>query len=365
MSVSKDKKTGKWMCRVSYKDNSGKYKQKTKKGFDTKKEAQVYEVKLMEEVDSEDLEDKNITFADYFEKWFETYKQGKLSRSAEYSYELNIRIVREYFGNTLLKSITRQKYQEFLNWRGKGKSKNTLEKTHFKTQGCLRHAFADGLIDKDPTHSAVLNYDVVTEKKIVSLNLKQTSTLFSKLKENINPKNMILYVALSTGLRAGEVYGLDWSDIDLTAKTLSVRRGFHLNSPFYFTDTKNETSKRTISVTEEFCQMISRYKLKYQKQCPEYLFLTFDKKPIISHNSVNKYLKALCKKLSFPKLTMHQLRHTHCSILLAQGIDIQYVSKRLGHATINETLSTYAHIIDELNQLSNQQAIKKLSALEK
>lgn len=61
---------------------------------------------------------------------------------------------------------------------------------------------------------------------------------------------------------------------------------------------------------------------------------------------------------------MHKLRHTHCSVLLAQSVDVQYVSKRLGHATVNETLSTYAHVIDELNQIASKKAIEELSLLE-
>lgn len=110
--------------------------------------------------------------------------------------------------------------------------------------------------------------------------------------------------------------------------------------------------------------MIQEYKIKYIKQCPKYLFLTREKKPIISHTYMNQYLKQICDRLGFPKLTMHQLRHTHCSVLLAKGVDVQYVSKRLGHATVNETLSTYAHIIDEINQVSNKIVLQHLTNLE-
>ncbi|MFN0602664.1 tyrosine-type recombinase/integrase [Facklamia hominis] len=365
-SIKKDNQTGKWYCRVSYQEDD-KYKTKTKKGFNTKKEAQVYANKL-ELILSENngcFEDSGDTpFADYFEDWYLTYKAGKLSLTTDNSYQLNIRIVRKYFKKTPLNKITHKKYQAFLNWRGKGKSLSTLEKTHFKTQECFRRAFADGIISKDPSYGAVLNYDVKSDDRIVSLNLKQTSKLFEILSPIDEPKETILYVALSTGLRAGEVFGLSWEDIDLKNKTLSVKRGILLNSPYYFTSTKNKTSIRTIAVTDEFVQKITRYRLKYKIQCPEFVFLTKQKKPVISHIKVNERLKMICKTSGFPPLTMHKLRHTHCSVLLAQGVDVQYVSKRLGHATVNETLSTYAHVIDELHQIASKKAVEELSLLE-
>ncbi len=71
---------------------------------------------------------------------------------------------------------------------------------------------------------------------------------------------------------------------------------------------------------------------------------------IISNNAVNKYLRASCKKLNITPITCYSLRHTHASILLYQGVNIKYLSRRLGHTDIIITLQTYSHIIDELEQ---------------
>ncbi|EOB3421192.1 tyrosine-type recombinase/integrase [Enterococcus faecium] len=66
--------------------------------------------------------------------------------------------------------------------------------------------------------------------------------------------------------------------------------------------------------------------------------------------SLNKFLRKFCKKVGVTEITCHGLRHTHAFILLYQGINIKYVSRRLGHKDIVNTLQTYQHILDEMEQ---------------
>lgn len=71
---------------------------------------------------------------------------------------------------------------------------------------------------------------------------------------------------------------------------------------------------------------------------------------LVSNNAVNKTLKKFCAKIGATEITCHGLRHTHASILLYQGINVKYVSRRLGHIDIATTLHVYQHIIDGLSQ---------------
>ena len=71
---------------------------------------------------------------------------------------------------------------------------------------------------------------------------------------------------------------------------------------------------------------------------------------LVSNNAVNKVLRKFCRKVGAIELTCHGLRHTHASILLYQGVNIKYVSRRLGHSDIVTTLQTYQHILDEMEQ---------------
>ncbi|MCZ0717870.1 tyrosine-type recombinase/integrase [Aerococcus kribbianus] len=361
-SIKKDKNTGKWFCRVSYQDKNGKNRTKTRKGFATKKEATIVANELEIALDENiDIENKDISFADYFEKWCKTYKIGTVSFSTEEKYRYDIKLVKDYFGKKKLTSITRHDYQNFLNMRGKNNGKDIVEKTHFRLKSCLKEALHDGLIKKDPSYNAVIKYDKKPSKKVKYWNKKDFTKLINYLKTDITPNNIMLYISALTGLRIGEVYGLSWKDIK--GNKLSVNRGYDYNRTFDFTNAKNESSIRTIVVTKEFNQIINQYKLKYQKKFPDYLFLQFNR-PSISYNGLRKHLINVCKELEIPFINIHGLRHTHCSILIYEGMDIHYISKRLGHKSIAETIKTYSHIIDEHEQLQDSKIIEALESIE-
>lgn len=185
----------------------------------------------------------------------------------------------------------------------------------------------------------------------MSWNLEETKRFIEYLEESNDLRDVMLYIAVNTGLRIGEVYGLAYEDI--TETTLSVNRGYDYNHTHKFTDAKNEASIRTIAITPKIYSKIIEHKLKNQKHNSKYLFLDSRNKERLSHTALTAYLKQLSELLGNPVITAHSLRHTHCSILLYQGVDINYISKRLGHSSVIETSNTYSHIIDELNQTQN------------
>ncbi len=83
----------------------------------------------------------------------------------------------------------------------------------------------------------------------------------------------------------------------------------------------------------------------------------------ISVNAINKTLKKACDKLAISSITSHAIRHTHCSYLLAKGVSIYYISKRLGHKNISITTSIYSHLLDEKFKEENDKAIAILESM--
>lgn len=79
-----------------------------------------------------------------------------------------------------------------------------------------------------------------------------------------------------------------------------------------------------------------------------------DRMELVTNNAVNKCLRSICKKLNIKQITCHSLRHTHASMLLYKGINIKYISRRLGHKNVITTLDTYSHVIDELEQQDSE-----------
>lgn len=271
-SISKDKRTGKWMVRVSYKDAHGKYKVKSKYGFETKMEASVAGALLDEEAKNGfEPANKDIVFADYFLDWAETYKFPNVSLSTQQKYLTVATLIKEHFGQRKLIQITRPDYQKFIKARGIDRGQDTVEKTHYYIKSCVKNAMADGMLDKDFTFNAVLTYSKTSNKRVVVWSIEETKLFTDYLNQSVELRDLMLYIAINTGLRIGEVYGLSCDDI--TETTLSVNRGYDYNHTHDFTEEKNEASIRTISITPVIYRKIKQYQLLNRKFNDQYLFL--------------------------------------------------------------------------------------------
>ena len=201
-------------------------------------------------------------------------------------------------------------------------------------------------------------------------------------KEHIRLK-AILYLVLFIGMRLGELSGLEWKDIDLKSNTIQIRRASqYINDKnkqkderVNAKDPKNPTSKRAIAISPVITKILKQYKawqneqrLKvgdlWQKKEKELfgddydndrLFTKWDGSPIFP-DTPSKLFQKFREKHNLPPLTFHQLRHTNASLLIAQGIDITTVGKRLGHSTPATTMKIYAHAL----QRPDREAAQKL-----
>ncbi|QTJ33530.1 tyrosine-type recombinase/integrase [Dolosigranulum pigrum] len=194
------------------------------------KEAQVVaaELELQAENDFK-TQTEDIIFADYFQEWVEQYKiDTGLSTITENKYLYNVQLVRDFFKQTKLVELTRLDYQRFLNHRGKDKGKDVVSKTHYALKGCLKLALADGLITKDPTYGAQLNHEHDYSSKTKFWSEQEAQQLNQYFLSNCEIKHVMLYIALNTGMRIGEVFALGKNDITRMNITSPVER---INTP--------------------------------------------------------------------------------------------------------------------------------------
>lgn len=357
----KKTKNNKWQVRVSYKDLEDKYRTKTKT-FNTKSEGLAWEREILNQIDDGSFFNQfnTTTFAGYFEDWCHTYRMKNVARTTYAKYDYNIKLVHQFFKKKKLTDVTRKDYQRFLDLRGKGNGKTTVENTHRAIKACMADALHDGLIDRDPTWRAVINYDNPPTNKLKYWNVDELETLINYFSQLNKQKDMLFYLLATTGMRIGEAYGLAWEDIE--NNTISIKRGYDYVK-HSFTKGKNASSLRTIQIDRQTVSLLNQYKLKYQRACPRYVFLSSEKKLVSSHATNERYLKRTCKQLGVPALTPHAFRHSHCCYLLYKGINIQYISSRLGHATVNETQKTYSHVIKELDHQETEKTLKAMDSL--
>ena len=151
----------------------------------------------------------------------------------------------------------------------------------------------------------------------------------------------LYYIELATGLRRGELLGLKWEDIDLTAGVIRVRRQVtRIGGKIVEAPLKTKNAYRTVTISPQAIEALNTQKAKTHG---EYVFSSPSGGPI-SPDSVNNMLKRVLKRAGIPRVRFHDLRHTFATLALQNGVDIKTVSGMLGHFSAGFTLDTYAHV---------------------
>jgi integrase len=161
----------------------------------------------------------------------------------------------------------------------------------------------------------------------------------------------LFHLAANTGMRRGELLGLRWSDIDVPAKRLSVQQA--LVSVAYkveLADVKTDHGRRTIDLDDATLQVLEEWRQVRTSESGSALApggLVFVKADGTSPHPdiVSQVFDRKVAKLDVPVITMHDLRHTHATLLLKAGVPVKVVSERLGHSTPAFTMSVYQHVL--------------------
>ncbi|CAH1853918.1 site-specific integrase [Convivina intestini] len=341
---------GKYRARVSVKEN-GKYKQISKQGFRTKKEAILWASEIESGyVDRVKNKYESMLLSDYFETWSDTYK-SKMESATQYQYQNTLDNIIKYLPDVKLLDFTRTDFQNFINEFGKDHSKETVAKRKNHISQALEDAYADGIIKNNPTIRIQLvgtpgksAYDKFLEDKEL---IKLDRYVKKKLIQYPHSKSYLsIYISIHTGMRIGEIMALQSDDIDFKNKTISVNKA--LDQYRHVKSTKTESSNRVISVDDDLLDELKGID-----------------GPIadVSNYGAGKILKKAIKELGIKPVSFHALRHSHGSLLLSQGVDIKYVSARLGHKNISTTIDVYTHLLNSQKESEEEKTQQIMSSV--
>lgn len=172
----------------------------------------------------------------------------------------------------------------------------------------------------------------------------------------------VFYTALYlTGARKGEMLATYWSDWDLKNKTLNINKSISkkvTGASWMVTTPKNASSVRKIKISDNLSNMIQKLH-DVQKQNNTLGQFVFGGSAPLPETSICRYLTNAAKEANVKIIRVHDLRHSHASLLISQGASIVAVAKRLGHSSIEQTLNTYAHLMpneeeDLINKLQSR-----------
>lgn len=306
---------------------------------------------------------KEVLLCDYYDEWVDVYKEGAVRDVTLTKYRNTAKVLRTLVPKLFVSDLDRRSYQSLLNEYALTHEKQTTTDFHHQVKACIKDMFHDGLLDKDPTYRAIIKGKVASKKKQKFMQTEELKKLLQSLDliSGINRDWFILIIA-KTGIRFAEALALTPNDFDFENHLLSVEKTWdYKRTSGGFQKTKTNTSTRKISID---WQIVGQFRPLIQNLEPDepiFIEKLVDGRYKRTFNStINNYMSVKCKNLGITEITIHALRHTHASVLLAGGVSINTISSRLGHANIGITQEVYAHVLDELKAADDQKVMSTM-----
>lgn len=336
------------------------------------KELERQKILFEEEVRNGVCPDNKIRFADFSKRWMEEYAKVNLTIKTYARYEIYLERINQGIGHLKLKDITPLRLNAFyrsleaegVNKRAKkDKDGNLINGGRLAPKTILDHhrviskilatAVKWGLLEKNVAMRA--DPPKVPHREISYLNEEETKQMIVLLdKEPIQYRTMITLLVY-TGIRRGELCGLEWKDIDFENQVMHVCRSAQYigNKTMITKEPKTKSGIRHFSLSATACQMLKRYKMWQMEQRfkvgdqwedNDRLFTAWNGAPI-HPDTITDWFAKFIKRSGLPYVTLHSLRHTNATLMIAEGTDVCTVSRRLGHANTATTLNIYAHAL--------------------
>lgn len=340
--------------------STGKAKNTTRRGFKTKKEANLAYSKLILEVEEDGFKTiKYNRFSDVYDLWMDQYKNTIKESTLVNTKILFNKHILPLFGNMKLKDITIPYCQRAVNeWYQDVVNYGTIKQY---VSRILDFAVALECIKSNP----MAKVQTPRKKKVVKVEAEEKfytkeelEDFFRLMIDNQNLKHHVFFRLLAfTGARKSEVSALTWRDINFEAKTITIDKTLiEGEDTVKVSSTKTESSNRVISIDEQTLSLLKKWR---SQQASDHFKLGLTaiagKHQIVfpasreykyMHIKIpNDWLKSFYKRHpDFKQITVHGFRHTHCSLLFEAGASIKEVQERLGHSNIQTTMNIYAHV---------------------
>ena len=334
MKAEKDKKTGKWLIQYRYTDWQGKRRKSTKRGFATKREAEEWLRNFL----ITQKADFDMKFEDFWKMYYadmETRLREHTMRTKKYIVELKIL---PYFGNKRVNDITAADIRQWQNDLIKmGYSPTYLKTINNQLSAIFNYAIRYYDLKSNPCAKA----GSMGKSKAEEMDF-WTGEEFRKFIDSVMNKRlsyMAFMILYWTGMRLGELLALNPKDVDLEKRTISITKSYQrLGKKDVITPPKTPKSKRVITVPEFLAADIKDYMDSlYDLQEDDRLF------PITKYYLEHEMQRGI-KESGVKRIRVHDLRHSHASMLIELGFSPLEIANRLGHEKVETTLNTYAHL---------------------
>ena len=296
----------------------------------------------------------DMTVDAWFEYWRENIIKNNVRpntiRNYNERYEQN---VKKYIGDMILSDVKPMHCQLVLDKMAKKYSQSTINQTRITMSLLFRSAFDNEIISTNPLKGNIKSISKKEQKKIRVLTIEEQKKFLLCSSESCD-YNQYAFI-LQTGLRAGEMIGLKWSDVDFKSKVLRVNRTMERRNSggeWAVGEPKSKSGKRCVPLTGEAIKILHRQKEQNKKlkvipmEYLEFIFLNSEGTPS-TNSAYDTRLARLCKRNGLEHFSMHTLRHTFATRCIENGMKPKTLQMILGHSKISMTMDLYVHVTED------------------
>jgi len=344
----------------------GKRKQQWQSVKGTKKDAERRLGELLQAVDNGSyVKPEKMTVGEHLENWLKEYVLVNTAPRTAEDYEMVIRLhLIPALGNLPLSRLRPEHIQRYYsdkltNGRCDGKgglSPKTVRNHHHILHSTLQNAMKLGLIVRNPADAVAVPR--VQRSEVQAWDKAEVTAFLEGIKGTTYYP--IFYLALYTGMRRSEILALRWQDVDLLLGQVYVSRSLHRlkGGELVFRSTKSDKGRRTIALPPSAVLLLREHREKQQLEKAmmdstlgedDLVFGHPDGTPFVPDTITHVWQKIL-KKSEIKRIRLHDARHTHATVLPAQGVHPKIVQERLGHSSIQMTIDTYSHVLPGLQE---------------
>lgn len=314
----------------------------------------------------------SVKFEVFAEEWFSSYAEKRLKASTIARYRRLCPRIFAAIGSKRIDKITVRDIQHFIDDLGaagtrqpngkkeqradpRGLSPKTIRHYMSLISVILDYAMKLDMITDNPCRRVTLPALDNTEKDIYTI---EEAARFLELLEHEDMQYRVFFtLAIYTGMRRGELLGLEWKDIDFKSDLVNIVRTSQYNSSKgIYTDTpKTKKSTRTLKIPAALTELLHEYRVHQLEQRfqlgtqwidTDRLFVRWNGEPI-HPDMPYKWLHRFCERNALRPVTVHSFRHLNATMLINAGVDIRTTSAMLGHSNTTTTLNIYAHTYAE------------------
>lgn len=333
-----DEKTKTWYCKFYYENWQGQRKQKMKRGFKLQREAKDWERKFLEQF----ARNPDISFQSLYDRYKEFITLRIRESTAQSRFNMIDNHIAPYFKDRIISDITPTDIMEWQNFMlQKGLSDTYLNQINIYLKAIFSYAVDYVGLSKNPCGKSI------GSRKTRQLNF-WTPEEYHKFIEQLSSckdcyDNLTFFTIFEilyyTGMRVGELLALTLQDIDFKGNKISINKGYYrITGKDLINKPKTSHGERVIDIPDFLIQEIREYVSHLYE--PDPTARLFDKRT----KTVRTVLKRQAQKAGVKEIRVHDLRHSHASVLINLGANPVLVAERLGHESPDVTLKIYAHL---------------------